>query len=128
MPCSKSRKTGTPIIAETIIVPKIIIITITRFTVNGEFLLTSPPSAPIPTWLEYIEWIQGEIEEGRKSDQDLFKQIEKCCKTLEKEEHYRNDKSYLRLWITYADMTNQETKVRINMTTKNEIKIRIRYK
>jgi hypothetical protein len=73
--------------------------------------LSENVKSALPTWLEYIEWIQGEIEAGRKTDQDLFKQIEKCCKTLEKQEYYRNDKSYLRLWITYADMTNQEIKV-----------------
>lgn len=82
----------------------------TSFESRIKNCLASNVKQALPTWLEYIEWIQGEIEDGKKTDSDLSKQIERCCIALENQEYYRNDKSYLRLWITYADMASQEIK------------------
>lgn len=67
--------------------------------------------AKLSIWLEYIQYVQEEIDQENKTEQDLLKAIEKCCFSLEKEQHYKNDKTYLRLWITYADMMNQDVSI-----------------
>ncbi|GAB5368426.1 hypothetical protein AAMO2058_001318500 [Amorphochlora amoebiformis] len=57
---------------------------------------------PLAPWIDYIEWAQEAFPSGGEQAK-LVEVLEACTRTLSKDEKYRQDKRYLRVWLTYAD-------------------------
>ncbi len=57
---------------------------------------------PLETWLDYIKWTKDTfVSGGAKSE--LLPLLEKCTREFHKDDRYKDDIRYLRVWIQYAD-------------------------
>ena len=62
-----------------------------------------PAADALKPWLEYIRWCEDEYPEGGIQSRQLVL-LERCCRSLLKDERYRNDVRYLKCWLKYADL------------------------
>jgi hypothetical protein len=74
---------------------------------------------PLVPWLQYIGWTQETFVGGGKKSQ-LIPLLEKCTKAFQKDNIYKNDIRYLKVWITYADCIADPEDV-FNFLTNNGI-------
>lgn len=57
---------------------------------------------PLEKWLDYIKWTKDTfVSGGQKSE--MLPLLEKCTREFHKDERYKDDVRYLRVWIQYAD-------------------------
>eukprot|EP00946_MAST-07B_sp_MAST-7B-sp1_P001296 g1296.t1 len=62
-----------------------------------------PTADALKPWLAYIRWCEDEFPEGGIQSKQLVL-LERCCRSLMKDERYRNDGRYLKCWLKYADL------------------------
>ena len=71
-----------------------------------EMLQRDPGSLTV--WIKYIKWMQDQFPNGSKKLLPLF---ERCTREFSKNESYRNDERYIKIWIGYADMLPNPSEV-----------------
>eukprot|EP01080_Neovahlkampfia_damariscottae_P000323 gene323-6737_t len=62
----------------------------------------------IPIYKKYIEWISKEVGKEQISQEEFFLVVQDCCDSLKDEDKYKEDKGYLRIWLTFADMSDDQ--------------------
>lgn len=55
-------------------------------------------------WLEYIKWTEENFPSGGERS-CLLLLLERCCMQFKDSEQYRDNKRYLKVWITYVSTT-----------------------
>lgn len=60
---------------------------------------------PMAVWDEYIKWAQQNATNDRLS-QKMVPLLQRCTRAFQKDERYKNDPRYLRVWIKYIDTVN----------------------
>ncbi|BBN17333.1 checkpoint serine/threonine-protein kinase [Marchantia polymorpha subsp. ruderalis] len=57
---------------------------------------------PLQPWIRCIKWVKDAFPAGG-AQSELLKLLEGCTRQFHKDELYRNDVRYLRVWVQYAD-------------------------
>ncbi|EKX40677.1 hypothetical protein GUITHDRAFT_51727, partial [Guillardia theta CCMP2712] len=71
---------------------------------------TECPEDPIATWDEYIKWAQQQATSDKVSNL-VVPILQRCCRKFQKDERYKNDPRYLRIWIKYVDTVADPTDI-----------------
>lgn len=79
---------------------------------------------PLDLWFEYVSWVeQSYPKSGKESALDDL--LKKCLSTFEKDDRYRQDQRFIRLFIKYVSsycLTLNKTKILHNFTDRYEKK------
>lgn len=62
-------------------------------------------SRPLKNWWEYIQWIQRAYAKSDPEHKFLQDTIERCFKSFGTRDEYRNDDTYIRIWLTYVSFS-----------------------
>lgn len=54
-------------------------------------------------WIALIKWLEQTYATGSSREKELLPALERCTRTLQDEERYKEDARYVRVWIKYAD-------------------------
>jgi len=63
---------------------------------------------PLAVWVKYIKWMQETHPSGNTELLELF---ERCTRQFKDDERYKNNETYLKIWIGYADLLDNPTAV-----------------
>mmetsp|Transcript_13640 Transcript_13640/g.24311 ORF Transcript_13640/g.24311 Transcript_13640/m.24311 type:complete len:808 (+) Transcript_13640:99-2522(+) len=67
-----------------------------------------PMDDPLDVWVQYIKWVQENFPRG---SQDLVDILERCTREFKDDERYKNDEKYIKVWIGYADVFDNPSKI-----------------
>jgi len=75
---------------------------------NDALSKTSTLEDPLKVWVKYIRWMQDNFESGNS---ELLSLYERCAREFTEDHRYKNNEMYLKIWIGYADLLDNPTKV-----------------
>ena len=64
--------------------------------------LRQPQDDPMAVWDDYIKWAQQNATSDKLSSK-IVTLLQRCTRAFQKDERYKNDPRYLRVWIKYID-------------------------
>jgi hypothetical protein len=59
-------------------------------------------SRPLKNWWEYVQWLQKAYSQDAEHEV-LLKTCERCFALFGQKDEYRNDDTYIRIWLTYVN-------------------------
>ena len=62
-----------------------------------------PAADRLEPWMRFIRWSEDEYPTGGPQS-NLLILLERCCRALLKDEAYKNDERYVKVWLKYADL------------------------